>query len=346
MEGIAALGAVALLVAAAPLGARAGAAKSTVVGQVRVLKISYRAHNDDRRNAYVALPRTYRPGQDPPIPLVISPHGRGVTGRANIRLWGQLPAIGGFAVISPDGQGRVLANYSWGSLGQISDLARMPQIVHRTLPWVHVDERRIYALGGSMGGQETLLLLARYPRLLAGAAAFDPVVNFKLQYSEFPYLKCSKACQKTWGGPVGRSLQELAREELGGPPNQNPEAFKLRSPITYARALAFSHVPLQIWWSPQDKIVIDQQKQAGRLVHLIRHLNPHADLVGFTGAWRHSAEMRSRTRLPLALAMFGLLPGSYGHLGGLQVIGKSPVNGAPGPVPVPKRSLLVRLGTG
>ena len=337
-EGIAALGAIALLASVPAVDA--GASRSTVVGQVRIWKISYRAHNGDRRHAYVALPRTYRPGQDPPIPLVISPHGRGVTGRANVKLWGQLPAVGGFAVVSPDGQGRVLANYSWGSLGQISDLARMRQIVQRTLPWVHIDQRRVYALGGSMGGQETLLLLARYPHLLAGAAAFDPVVNFKLQYKEFPYLKCSKGCRKTWGGPVGRSLQELAREELGGAPNRKPEAYRLRSPITYANVLAFSHVPLQIWWSPQDRIVIDQQKQAGRLVQLIRRLNPHADLVGFTGGWRHSAEMRSRTRLPLALAVFGLLPASYGRLGGLQVIGKAPVSAAPGRDPFPKRSLL------
>src|SRR5262249_23285573 len=121
---------------------------------------------------------------------------------------------------------------------------------------------------------------------------------------------------------------------------KNPEAFKLRSPITYARALAFSHVPLQIWWSPKDRIVIDQQKQAGRLVQLIRRLNPRADLVGFTGGWRPPPEVRSRAPPPLALAVFGLLPESYGRLGGLQVIGKAPVSTAPGPVPLPKRSLL------
>ena len=42
-----------------------------------------------------------------------------------------------------------------------------------------------------MGGQETLLLVARYPHLLAGAAAFDPVVDFALQYRDFPRLACS-----------------------------------------------------------------------------------------------------------------------------------------------------------
>jgi pimeloyl-ACP methyl ester carboxylesterase len=34
------------------------------------------------------------------------------------------------------------------------------------------------AVGGSMGGHETLLLLGQYPKLLAGAVAFDSVTNF------------------------------------------------------------------------------------------------------------------------------------------------------------------------
>ena len=44
----------------------------------------------------------------------------------------------------------------------------MPQIVAQALPWVRLDLRRVYAIGGSMGGQETLLLLGRHPELLAG----------------------------------------------------------------------------------------------------------------------------------------------------------------------------------
>jgi pimeloyl-ACP methyl ester carboxylesterase len=334
--------AVACLVAAtvvAALPSTATSARSIVVGHVRIWTIAYRAHNGQRRSAYVVLPRSYRPGHSPRIPLVISPHGRGVTGRANVKLWGQLPARGNFGVVSPAGQGRVLDNYSWGAAGQIADLARMPQIVRLTLPWVHVNSRRVYALGGSMGGQETLLLLARYPRLLAGAAAFDPVVNFKLQYFEFPQLRCSRICKETWGGPVGRSLQELARQELGGSPTTTPLAYRLRSPITYARAIAFSHVPLQIWWSPRDKIVIDQQRQSARLVHMIRRLNPKADLVGLTGGWRHSAEMHAKTRLPLALSLFGLLPSSYGTTDGLHVVGRSQLTAAPGRPPLPARDL-------
>jgi len=317
------------LVLAVAASSSAGAVSSVRVGKVRVWKVAYRAHDGARRYAYVALPRSYRPGHAPPIPLVISPHGRGVSGRANVKLWGQLPAIGNFAVISPDGQGRKLANYSWGSAGQISDLARMPGIVHLTLPWVHIASKQVYAVGGSMGGQETLLLLAKHPGLLAGAAAFDPVVDFALQYHEFPKLACTAACRKVWNGPIGRSLQSLARSELGGSPRKAPFAYELRSPLTYARAIAFSGVPLQIWWSPNDKIVIDQQRQAARFLKTIRKLNPKADVVGIIGGWRHSAEMRAKTRLPSALVGFGLLPQSYLRQSGVTVLGPVPKNREP-----------------
>ncbi|HEY4347638.1 MAG TPA: hypothetical protein VGM80_08605 [Gaiellaceae bacterium] len=295
-------------------------ARFVQIGRIRIWTVTYRTHEGDPRNAYVALPSSYRPGHAPPIPLVISPHGRGVSGRQNVKLWGQLPAIGNFAVVSPDGEGRKLSNYSWGSAGQISDLARMPQILRLTLPWLHVAKKRVYAFGGSMGGQETLLLLARHPHLLAGAAAFDPVVDFALQYREFPKLGCTKACRVMWNGPVGLSLQQLAREELGGSPSTVPFAYETRSPITYARAIATSGVPLQLWWSPRDRIVIDQQRQSARFLETIRKLSPKADVTGYTGGWNHSAEMRAKTRLPLALAAFGLLPANYYRADGLRVL--------------------------
>ena len=163
---------------------------------VRKWKIHYRAHNGVAREAFVVLPRSYTRKTATPIPLVISPHGRGVSARANTKIWGGLPARGEFAVVSPDGQGRKLGRYSWGSAGQIEDLARMPQIVRLALPWVKIDSRRIYAFGGSMGGQETLLLLARHPRLLAGAAVFDAVTDLAMQYRKWPSLRCNAACRK------------------------------------------------------------------------------------------------------------------------------------------------------
>ena len=276
-------------------------------GRIAMWTIHYRAHNGTRRAAYVLLPSKYGPRDAARLPLVISPHGRGVGGRANTAVWGLLPAIGDFAVVSPEGQGRKLGRYSWGSPGQIEDLARMPSIVHAALPWLHVNRRKIYAFGGSMGGQETLLLVARHPKLLAGAAAFDAVVDLGLQYRKFPLLGCGKNCRKRWAGPFGRSLQALAREEIGGSPGRYPGRFARRSPWTYRNRIAASCVPLQLWWSPADKVVIDQRRQSGRFFWQLRQLNPTGPIQAFVGFWMHSAEMRAKTRLPLALAKFGLI---------------------------------------
>src|ERR1700704_6460097 len=86
----------------------------------------------------------------------------------------------------------------------------MPQIAEHAFPWLQIDRRRVYAYGGSMGGQETLLLLARFPRLLAGAAAFDAPTNMAARYRAFDRL------------PFGDGLQRLARREIGGAPGPKP----------------------------------------------------------------------------------------------------------------------------
>jgi poly(3-hydroxybutyrate) depolymerase len=277
-----------------------------VRGLVTLWPVTYRAHDGTARRAWISLPTWYGKANNPTIPLVISPHGRGVSARANAKLWGSLPFQGAFAVISPEGAGRKLGPYSWGSLGQIDDLARMPQIARLTLPWLHVDSHRVYALGGSMGGQETLLLLARFPKLLAGAAAFDSVTDLARQYRSFPKIPCKHGC-KAWDGSLGRVLQALARQEIGGTPKTRPLAFAVRSPITYARSIAASCVPLQLWWSVQDRIVVDQARQSGALYRKIKELNPKEPVQAYVGYWSHSAEMQAKRRLPLALAQFGLL---------------------------------------
>jgi pimeloyl-ACP methyl ester carboxylesterase len=275
---------------------------------VRTWTIHYRAHNGARRAAYVVLPAWYGPGNAPAIPLVISPHGRGLSGRHNVPIWDTLPAEGPFAVVSPDGHGRRLPRYSWGYRGQVDDLARMPEILRRTLPWLRIDRSRVYAFGGSMGGQEVLLLAARYPEILAGVASFDAVTNLARQYRAFPRLPCHQRCVHLWKGPLGVMLQRLARHEIGGSPTTAPAAYAARSPVAYLRSLAFSCVPIQLWWSVADRVVVDQQHQSGRLFWNIRGLNPLAPVHAFVGFWIHTSEMRAKSQLPLALATFGLLP--------------------------------------
>jgi len=282
-------------------------ASSLSVTAVKRLRIRYIAHDGRPSSATVVLPAWYGPAANPPLPLIISPHGRGLNGRANSILWGNLPGRGSFAVINPDARGRHVAGHSWGYAGQIADLARMPEILRTTLPWLRIDRRKLYAFGGSMGGQETLLLLARYPNLLAGAAAFSSVTDLALQYRNFNRLRCNNACRTLLGEQFGSSLRKLARREIGGGPGTSPGAYAARSPITHERAIARSCVPLQLWWSVADQVVVDQQSQSGKLFWDLRRLNPAATVEAFVGFWIHSAEMRARTGLPLALSRFGLL---------------------------------------
>jgi len=272
-------------------GGSAGAvAVRHTLPKTSVLIIHYRAHDGVVRRAWLLLPADYN-GE--PIPLVISPHGRGTSARANERMWGDLPGIGRFAVVNPAGEGRRLGEYSWGDPGQIDDLARMPAIVRAH--GVRVAGNRIYAIGGSMGGQETLLLLARHPHLLAGAAAFDPSTDMARRYWDFAKLS------------GGRTLQALAREEIGGTPLTDPNAYAVRSPDTYAREIALSWVPLQLYWSSRDRVISDQVDETDALAHEILGWNPGAPLTVFHGDWRHTAEMRWSARLPSALVRFHLL---------------------------------------
>jgi len=260
------------------------------------LLIHYQANGDRTRLAYVLVPRWYGRANDPPIPLVIAPHGAGPGPFLELaRAWGDLPALGSFAVVIPEGQGRVLAHYSWGYSGQIDDLARMPEIVEQAIPWLHVDPHRVYAVGGSMGGQESLLLVARYPRLLAGAVSFDAPGDMGLRYQQYGRL------------PDGPFMQGLLRSEFGGTPDDDPAAYAERSPVAAAAAIARSGVPVQIWWSREDHLIVDQRLHSGRLYTELRRLNPEDHVAEVVGMWPHTAEMRWDRRLPDALRFLGLL---------------------------------------
>jgi pimeloyl-ACP methyl ester carboxylesterase len=298
-----------LVVAAVPTGSSAGSSPA-----VRAWTIHYAAHNGAERAAVVLLPAWYGPKNNPPLPLVISPHGRNGTGQGNAKYWGPLPAVGKFAVINPDGMGMRLALKSYAYRGQIDDLAKMPEFALEALPWLRIDRTRVYALGSSMGGHETLMLVARHPRLLAGAVAMDSVTDLNRRYAQLPDTACDRACVKRWGKPYGLVLQAAMREEVGGTPATAPRAYAARSPLDNAQAIAFSGVPLQIWWSQKDRIVTDQEHQSGELVRVLEQLDACAPVSTYAGDWEHSKEMKAGALLPFALRELGLLPSSAERL--------------------------------
>src|SRR5436309_11544958 len=100
-------------VVSACVGSAHGAPLRCGSATVNRLELHYRANGGTRRIAYLELPGWYGPGDNPPLPLVIAPHGTGAGPFLELpRAWGDLAARGPFAIVFPEGQGRELAHYS------------------------------------------------------------------------------------------------------------------------------------------------------------------------------------------------------------------------------------------
>jgi len=298
------------------------------------------------RQAIVVLPRAWGPKHHPhPLPLVISPHGRNTLALNNARgYWQNLPAAGPFALVCPDGLARAHSAktdhvdlppnpslFTYGNVGHVHDLARMPQIVEATLPWLELQRDRIYVLGSSMGGQETLLLAARYPKALAGghgklagAAAFDAVCDLAVQCGylthhrpgvsanmieevgtrpasvrgwnlDARYFNRKERRQKT----IGSLLAELPKGQA---------AWNARSGLSFTRKLAALPFPLRLYWSTEDIVVGNQERdQTGKLFASIERVAPNAKVTPIRGQWAHSHEFFPRRQLGAALAAFDLV---------------------------------------
>jgi pimeloyl-ACP methyl ester carboxylesterase len=284
---------------------------------------------------------------------VISPHGRNNLGWNNaVTYWQDSPADGPFILICPDGLGRAHDGasdpfdqpptnpglFTYGYANEIDDLARMPQIIAETLPWLQVDLEHIYVLGSSMGGQETLLLAARYPDALAsgtgrlaGAAAFDAPCDLATQCAYLTHMPPTPSAN-----PPG--VAALMLEEVGAKPSQtsgfnqaalffdgktnshqtiaqlldklavDDTAWQERSPLSYVSELSSLPFPLRIYWSTTDTVVGNQEtSQSGELYTEIIAAHPNADVQQVTGTWAHSIEFVPDDQLGDALRNLGLL---------------------------------------
>ena len=214
--------------------------------------MSYRAHNGVSRPAIVVVPAsTARDGGHRGFRSSSRRTAAAFGPLLNARLWGDLPAHGRFALVCPGGMGRRLPLHSWGYRRQIDDLARMPSLVRSLLPWLQGRHApRSTRSAAAWAATRRCSCWVRYPKLLAGAVAFDSVTNFMRRYSDFGL------------SPRTRGLQALARLEVGGTPRTNPAGYVLRSPTHWLRQVARAGVPLQLWWSLADQIVVDQVHQS------------------------------------------------------------------------------------
>jgi hypothetical protein len=270
------IGALLLLVAAV------AAAPAHAATRWRVLHLG--AHD----KLLVGTPAWYSRADNPPLPLVISPHARGGNPARNARRWGDLPGRKGLIVLDPTLRGRVLGETrAWGYPPAITRLVETPQVARRLLPWLRWDPDRVYAAGFSMGGQESLLALARRPDLFAAVSVADSVTDFRRRWYEWP------------ASPLARTEQPKATREVGGTPARFPWLYERRSPAAFAHTIGFSGVPVQLWWNPREQVVIHQgTTQSGAFARELERLNPQAPVEGVVHHHEHGWVFRATNGLP------------------------------------------------
>lgn len=233
----------------------------------RLVSISFRGPEGSHDTLIVAMPAWYGPQRHPRLPLVISPHSRGVTASANARRWGGIPGRFGLIVLNPGLHGRIIKGRSWAWPAEVSETVDLLGVVRRSIPYLRYDPDRVYAIGHSMGGQEALMDLVHQPDVFAAVVAVDPVTNFVDRWYDFPHSALSKGQQRA------------ATQEVGSTPRRKPWLYVQRSPLFFARTIAFSAVAVQLWWNPKDTVVITEGRdQAGALYRTVRRLNPRAPI--------------------------------------------------------------------
>lgn len=236
------------------------------VGPAVFLRSWYTSWNGRRRPLLIAYPRSATAG----IPLLVTNHPAGMSMICTDEV-GMAAARAGYALACLSGQGVVTRAFSYGSAGQIADLARAPQLVRERIIDVRIDQRRQYLAGSSMGGTEALLVALRYPTAYAGIASLDPVTDLGRRYGSLPL-----------------SRRVLLEAECGGSPTVEPDCYAIRSPIRLVPQAQALPQTLMVWYSDRDPVSGEAQ-QVPAFVEALRAQNLPGDLDVRVGDWGHGA---------------------------------------------------------
>jgi len=212
--------------------------------------------------------------------LIISPHFFGATYFENYYLgaasmiepfkgWQGIASKYNVLIAIPLGHGRVLDRISLAYEGQMKDLSELPYLLE--LKGYKIG--KVYAGGISMGGMETLTLVGKYPKIFTAAFSYNGIADLSSWYEDIIAGKTDKKM-------IDMSVPKLIIEEIGSTPQKNQEEYLKRSAINYIENL--SKVPIMIYWSEKDSIVVNQQtKQTKMLADKIRLNNPKAEIFDY-----------------------------------------------------------------
>ena len=238
-------------------------------GGTVILRSWYDTWNGHRRALTILYPKRFT-STGKPLPLVVAAHPAGGASTCADQM-AALPGRFDFVLACLDGQGDFTRSFSYGSPGQIHDLAAAPDLIASRLPGFKIDGRRMTIVGSSMGGTEALLVGLRYPQAYRRAIALDPVTDLGFRFDSLPYNR-----------------RYLLAAECDGTPDDQADCFAQRSPMTFVGARPPGSTVLNVWYSTADP-VSGASQQVPTFVAAERGVLAPGQLEIRIGTWGHGA---------------------------------------------------------
>ena len=161
---------------------------------------------------------------------------------------------------------------------------------------VKIDPKRIYIIGGSGGGHMTLLMAGRHPEIWAGCVAFCPITDVARWHADSLLDHPGR----------GKNYARMLEKACGGTPEQKPDEYRRRSPLTWIDNARKAGIPVYIVTG-----IHDGWKGSVPVGHAIRAFNALAD-----GKDRISeddiASIEATQKVPESLAYRGDIDPFYG----------------------------------
>jgi len=208
--------------------------------------------NELKFYAYIFFPKNTQ--QNKKYSLIVFPHGgiHGTMGSSYHHVLREL-LTQGYIVVAPDYRGSTgygkdfWQSIDYGGLENEDVLVTAKYMIEN---YSVVDKTRVGLLGWSHGGMITLMNACKYPDVYACGYAGVPVsdVTFRLSYHSKAY---------------GRLFS--AAYHIGKTPEEAPEEYARRSPVTYAKDL---RIPLMITTSENDNDV--SVKEVQRMIDALK----------------------------------------------------------------------------
>jgi len=214
-------------------------AMATVSGTV-ALTSTYELPHVITQVVWYQIPMSYTGSVS--VPLLIGVHGMGSSGEEMRNLLAAEADSRNWLLAAPDMHGKYYANTGEYALAYVGAQHDIVDTVEYMMSEYEVDPSRIYVAGGSMGGQTTAMMGAKYPDVFASAVPWKPFTDLTDWYYEV---------KNDLDDPY--NTLTIIERETGGVPSEVPFEYERRSPMEMPQNSRL--MPIKMWHDVDDKLV-------------------------------------------------------------------------------------------